>query len=96
MLTEGIVMNEILRRELERYVRTGKFLPENLACTTPVFLVCVPGSKGSPKVVMLRTYFGRNFHLDSTMSVSKLADQIETEFSNRVVCDFRGFKDVMK
>jgi hypothetical protein len=41
----GIDMNEIVRRELERYVHAGQLIPENPPCTAPVFLVCIRRNK---------------------------------------------------
>jgi hypothetical protein len=37
----GIVMKEIVQRELERHVHAGILIPSNPVCTAPVFLVCI-------------------------------------------------------
>jgi hypothetical protein len=90
----GIVMSEIVRRELERYVHAGKLIPGNPICNAPVFLVCIPRNKGSQKIKELKQCFSRNFNLDSTASVTELADAIEQEFSIRMVCDFRKMDEI--
>jgi hypothetical protein len=46
----GIVMNEIAKRELDRYIHAGRLIPGNPICTAPVFLVCIPRNKGSQKI----------------------------------------------
>jgi len=90
----GMVMNEIVRRELEKYVHAGKLVPGNPICTAPVFLVCIPRNKGSQKIKELKQCFSRNFNLDSTASVTELADAVEQEFSIRMVCDFRKLNEI--
>ena len=90
----GIVMYEILRRELERYVRANKLIPGNPSCTAPVFLVCTPRNKQNPQVKELGKHFNKNYQLESTMSLTELANQIEMEFSIRMVCDFRKLNDI--
>jgi len=84
----GIVMNEIVTRELERYAHAGILIPGNSMCTAPVFLVCIPRNKGSQKIKELKQCFSRNFNLDSAASVTELADAIEQDFSITMVRDF--------
>jgi len=78
-------MYEILRRELERYVRANKLIPGNPSGTAPVSLVCIPRNKQNPQVKEFRKYFNKNYQLESTMSLTELANQVEMEFSIRMV-----------
>jgi hypothetical protein len=90
----GIVMNEIVRRELQRYVHAGKLIPGNPICIAPVFVVCIPRGKGSQEIKKLQQCFSRIFNFDSTVSVTELADAIEQQCSIRMVCDFRKLNEI--
>jgi len=90
----GIVMKDIVRRELERHVHAGKLIRGNPICTAPVILVCIPKNTGFQKMKELKQCFNRNFNLDSTASLAELADAIEQEFSIRMVCDFRKLDEI--
>jgi hypothetical protein len=87
-------MNEIVRRELERYVHAGKLIPGDPICTAHVFLVCIPRNKGSQKKKELKQCFSRNSNLESTASVTELADAIEQQFSITMVCHFRKVNEI--
>ena len=89
-----IVMNEILQRELERFVRAGNLIPGDPACTAPVFLICIPRRKGTSQVKEFRKYCSRSYQWDATTSVSQLPDQIKMKFSVRMVCEFRKLNDI--